>query len=424
VTVKDIMVADYPWHIPYMHYGKSVEDVTARALAVANRTDSLTWGKANFQAMIRQFVNVTYTPIAILPSQFGDFPANTPIQGIPYSSARGNDRMVGMHISLHTFLSAIHNPRSVLYTRRITHNNAKTFYGCVCSAFINYVYGESINLTTDELKDWDELTPESFMALEIGDMLWIEGHVKIVYDVTRDEYGRIISITVAEAGEPVVKWTCYTWDSFLNASSNYVAYRYKHIDGVKYTYEPAVMGFLDETPTEVVYPDIMCEYGDKVAILEGEDIAINVIDSTGYSQIQVYINNELARTITSLADFTIENAVPGNYEIRMIGGNKESVTKFIVVQASCNYDPDSHILTFSSANAVPYCVLTYTSYPTNHYVALTDEQLASGQVDLTNDIGFYDKYNCLFQYVKVNFKTEYGTATWYSHDLHQWEYIS
>lgn len=324
-----------------------------------------------------------------------------------------------MHISLYTFLSAINNPRSVLYTRKLTHNNAKTFYGCVCSAFVNYALGENINLTTAELWNWEKLKEISFTALDVGDVVLTDGHGGIIYDVVKDDYGRIIEVTLAEAGEPVVKWTAsQSWSSFINRMSIYKAFRYTDVNNVDYISQPSVRGYLDEDLEDVIYPDIMCEYGDKVAILEGEDININVINSDGYNIINVYRDGTLVRTITSLTDFVIGNASAGLYEIVMSGSDKSSTTHFIVVNANCSYDPDTKRLLFTSSNATAHAVFVYSAYPTNKYVPLTSEQLTSGDVDLSNYI------NSEYQYVKVGFMTDYGIATWYSHDLHYWEYIN
>jgi hypothetical protein len=62
---------------------------------------------------------------------------------VPYSSVRSEGRYIGFDIALRTFLAAVENPRSVLYTENLTGrvSNAAAYYGSVCSAYTSYALG-------------------------------------------------------------------------------------------------------------------------------------------------------------------------------------------------------------------------------------------------------------------------------------------
>ena len=167
---------------------------------------------------------------------------------------------------------------------------------------------------------------------------------------------------------------------------------------------------------EITYPDIMSEYGDKAALIEGETVTVNVINPDGYNKITVKIDGALEKTITTMEDFVLESCKPGLYEIEMSGSAKSSRTTFFVAQATCSYDSSTHMLTFSSSNAVPEAIYVFTATPTNKVVPFTDTDVQAGQIDLS---AYADS---AYKYAKVGFRCgEYGVATWYSYDLHQWE---
>lgn len=81
---------------------------------------------------------VRWTPVAgTMPNRRGGFfEAGKENIGVPYSSVRSEGRYIGSDIGLRTFLAAVENPQSVLYTENLTGkvSNAAAYYGSVCSA--------------------------------------------------------------------------------------------------------------------------------------------------------------------------------------------------------------------------------------------------------------------------------------------------
>ena len=84
---------------------------------------------------------VKWTPVAEgMPKRGGEFEAGKEYTGVPYSSVKHEGRYVGFDIFLKTFLAAVENPKSVLYTENLKGKvkNAECYYGKVCSSYTSY----------------------------------------------------------------------------------------------------------------------------------------------------------------------------------------------------------------------------------------------------------------------------------------------
>ena len=446
VVISRLMLVETDISLPYVPYGIS-SDALLPAVGVA--ADAKVWGVQNALAHSVQYAHAVWTPTADMPSQFTIetspevkkyFAEGKAVIGIPYSSARGVDKLIGPQISLHTFLSAVTNPRSVLYTRKLNYNNAGTYYGCVCSAYVAHNYNFNVNYVTAELNEWDELEPINLVDLMPGDILLNGWHVRFVTFVYRDQYGRISSVGWSEAGEPCVKDTlALPWDKFVENINSirpdhtaeedvYYPFRYKRINDVTYRREPESIGYPDETAEQITYPDIMSEYGDQAVLLEGESTKINVIDGTGYDTIQITRDGVSFATRTTIADFKMEGLNPGLYEITMTGVGKSTKTEFFVCQATCSFNSESKTLTFSSSNSKPIVIYVYkietrgeTLVPTNRNVELEAGDMTysggmwSGSKDLTDNMVIDG--NLEYPFVKIAFAPndhpDWGVATWY-----------
>ena len=111
-------------------------------------------GVANAIKRVRQMVELEWTPRGMFPCNYvipmpGDSPAQRvggyfapwkAQKGMVYSSVRIHERFVGFNISLETFMTAVSNPNSVLYTKP-QHGKGRSmssFYGNVCSCLVSY----------------------------------------------------------------------------------------------------------------------------------------------------------------------------------------------------------------------------------------------------------------------------------------------
>lgn len=182
--------------------------------------------------------------------------------GIPYSEAGEYTKYVGMHVSLRTYLTAVLNKRSVLYTENIQSNANRskygltyhglsglsgTYYGTVCSGLIAYAHGdkditiansttgeqlargyrdENTGGTTIEIKEngsWRNGTiDELFNLIEPLDYIWNTGHITIVSDVYKDVYGDKQFFVWSEQTTPMSFSTPFTKEMFLNRLNSIV----------------------------------------------------------------------------------------------------------------------------------------------------------------------------------------------------------
>lgn len=338
-------------------------------------------------------------------------------QGMPYSSASFEDGYIGLSISLYTFMSAVHNPRSVLYTSRSKGYTGVAYYGTVCTSLICAAWGLPCLYTTAALTKCDFITSVAFADMELGDIMLNSGHARIITGLKRDSSGAITHVQTSEAVTPHCRQNEYEdYSSFVSNNSDYTVYRYNKINAVD-SYEPSpCIALLDEARGSIVYPDIMTCFGDKVTRKYGENVTINVLDGTGYSKIEVYRDGTLIDTKTSLVDFTLTTPIAGLYECRMIGDKKVSSTYFDIVD--CTITIDGNTATFETtfmATAIGgfpvYSVdasgnATSWNNPKRNRI-LTEEENVDREIDITE---FKNDSDCQGG-IRLYVKGAYGTVS-------------
>lgn len=411
---------------------------------------SLSAARRNVQAAARQLTDITWTTIQPMPFGNNDMylPAGSTQKGIPYSSTRSNCKYVGQHVSLYTFMSALQNPRSVLYTRIMnigTPQLCTTYYGLTCFTFTSYSCGRGLG-------KWDNAIASKYNGEDIeispydiqpGDTLecMIDRetipepassrpgmHTMLIYDVIRDNYGRITRVVLAEGNIPTARINApITFSEFLNdyvynsPSYNYRVYRKAQNDFGAYESVDVVKGYPDEELPTIVYPDIMPEYGDKACVEAGEDVVINVINARSYNAIKIYKNDTLIDTKTTIADFTMIAMTYGTYKFVITDGTNSSESTLIVADVNATYDSTTKVLTFSSANATPMFAASYRvgegsmNGAQNKVKYFTKAERQNGTASMEGVVGQY------YSEVQVGFLTDYGVAMWWSNKIpNQW----
>lgn len=254
------------------------------------------------------------------------------ITGMPYSSASIEDGYIGINVSLYTFMCAIHNPRSVLYTEKSLGYTGYAYYGTVCTSLVCAAWGIPCLITTVAFQKCNDIVKVAFEDLELGDMLLSGTHAKIISGIERDSNGNIVQVQTSES-----KYTHCVMNEYVPFSefghTGYGAYRYKYIESNDYKPSP-YLRLHDEPTSDVNYPDIMSCFGDKVTRKHGTDIIINVLDNEGYDVIEVYKDGVLIDRKTAIEDFTMAEPAVGSYEVRMTGTEKSSSTYFDIVDCS------------------------------------------------------------------------------------------
>lgn len=178
--------------------------------------------------------------------------------GVPYSSTRVLDKIVGLDISLSTFVSATENPTSIVYTRELSEDTDPAFhprisnvhfaYGAVCSSLASYAMDLPLHYST---REWDQV-PELYQVAKtsIDEIALADtmvtfnkelgrtgGHLSVITDIARDSEGRVCRVEITEGWEPTQR---ARWDSrekfearMLFNGGNTVVYRHKSIDSIR-----------------------------------------------------------------------------------------------------------------------------------------------------------------------------------------------
>ena len=428
VTWALYKIDSFPDNVPL--YSRTLIDSIARDGMVENRNainilnSPKCWGLANVLANAEQITKLEWTPIANMPKRYDPnsgtltayFAANTPNVGCPYSSVRDQDKAIGMDVSIHTFMTALKDPNSVLYKRISTVENSGCYYGTVCSGLINVAFGIGLNLTNYYLSTSDMFERVPMQDLETGDMIWISGHAALISNVEKDVYGRIAYVTVVEEWYPLPRTKKYSWNHFMTERAGYSAFRFNDLRSVEYTEIPYVQCF-DETPTTITYPDIQTEFGDKAVFMAGEDVNVHVINSTGYTTITVTRGDTTVLTTNTIEDFTLTNVQGGLYTITAAGSNT-SVSTFFVINATASFNDVTGEVTFYSTNASPVMVGVY-DLPSDRDILVKDVLLNDAD-RMIGSINVSEYITATRKYVKVFFKCDYGTGVWYSENHTKW----
>lgn len=398
-----------------------------------------------------QLTSLKWTPLLDVPRSTGVFPAGVEVTGLPYSSVKECNKYVGYDVSIHTFMTAVNNPYSLLYTECVSSddsrsawgityhstgvNPARTYFGQVCSVFASQVCGLNEQWATAYFawlrnygsrfsKNYDQ----SAQGLAIGDVYVMSGHTRCICALKRNSNGDVTHVEVAEAYPYTIKHTLYTAAQFDAKVQSENATIYRSLELYKIKYEPSEYVAIDgETPTTVTYNNDICTFaGDKATFREGDIIVIDYnLKSVGaWTQMELYKDNTLIDTITidtseHYVNLTSRNLSYGNYKARMKNGsNYSGYTYWEILQTDVTISTVNGKSTISwiSANgkALSYCICNIGGGQLAfNEITKEDSEAQTVLVDLyklnyqqsTAPLRDYDVY------LKVNFQGEYGRVT-------------
>lgn len=374
-------------------------------------------GVLNTILNMKQMAEVRYTPLATIPQKTTDLVAGTTYKGMVYSSSRPEMGFVPNCVSLHTYMTAIKNPNSYLYTvdlGELGNVNGHTYYGSVCSTMICAALGIKEVYQTAQWADIPGMTPlawQSPHALKLGDVVCTKamGHVLMVTDITRNKRGKIGTITTMETGSYLPYAKTFTPDEFVAAypTESWVYYRYERIHEAKHVPSPYV-AVEDEAAQTVVYNTaIIPRKGDKANWLAGVPVEIDVLEAGSYTSVEIYRDDALYSTVDIAALITLTDLPYGSYKARLTDGTATSDWCYWMVvdavsTAVATGNPGEIKVDFSASNAAPVYVtwcLAADSYP-EHISTPTAEELAAGSALCAYKAGSYK--------VRVAFETAYG----------------
>ena len=351
-----------------------------------------------------QLVFATWTPRIDMPNRYtykGEYyMAGVQQVGIPYSATYEKDKRVGLNVSVETFMTAVNNPYSLLYTEVCSKNGstsiwygndayhgindyAGSYYGNVCAEFVDYCIGLPTSFlsgffSTDAVKlpITGKLAVQDAQQVKIGDLLSRSGHVALVRNVHYSEKGHVDEIVVSEQSGRNAHQTTYTPESFNG----------RLISGNDTIYRPLSFGSNTEmwefdAETYVYNNDICTFAGNKACFREGELIVLNYnLDNRqdfDYAAIELYKDGQLFATYmlsdidqSELPEGQKNHAIKlpnsltyGRYKARLIGNNVFTIsdyTEFNIVETDVTatlIDNNTGVqIVFSSRNGIPVAV--------------------------------------------------------------------
>lgn len=411
--------------------------------AFENAPERYAWQKAY------QIIKLKWTPLkGTIPksSSTAKFTANEEQTGMLYSSSIEYDKRVFQDVSLHTFMTALHNPYSLLYTENIRYGysqsaygrtyygapNSGAYYGVVCSGLTSYAenfvpYGSADMPRLAEAGLFEVVYDQSANGVKRGDILQMEGHVMFILDVWRKN-GVVTKVRIGEQWEPLARVRGTYSASGFNAllkSEGITIYRnkelYKNID-----YEPSpYVAVGDETPQTVTYNDDICTFaGDKPAFIEGDLIYIHCLN-LDYPQMEIYKDDVLMETITLASDsraaktsddlawavnLSNDGLTYGKYKCRLKNGDTYSdYTYFEIINATVTVD-ENNVASYASANAnavMWYWQRYHAAVGPRTYNMTPLDGKKTGTIDVSQQLDTHPLF-------KVVFQGEYGrvAARW------------
>lgn len=256
-------------------------------------------GAKNALLRAQQLAKLRWTPRALYPVVYptgvrrGDtikafFQPNHPQIGVGYSAVGyTNEKYVGSNVSIHTYMTALANPNSILYTR-IQHDRGRlcaASYGSVCSQFASFVLGFPFHIDCPQFSQMEEMEHIDATCLEnlqLCDLLnEPRTHTAVITGINRDEAGKVASITVTEGTPPQILSNTFMPEEFLKywLEDGFEVLRYKNLANVTYT--PDAWVHLDgdpEMPRPVPNAALLPDYGDCANYRLGEEVVFTVFE--------------------------------------------------------------------------------------------------------------------------------------------------
>ncbi|MDD3524663.1 MAG: hypothetical protein PHQ41_08225 [Candidatus Cloacimonetes bacterium] len=260
----------------------------------------------------------------------GEFKADTAYTGVPYSNGGWDGRMIGFDIYLKTFLAAVENPLSVLYTidLRGQRSNSAAFYGTVCSGYTSYALQLAMQIGSSwygphHREGIEPAQPQSAQGTKIGDVLWSRGHVEIVTQVTTTPDGTATHVRVEDSWPPTTRTKDYTATAFDSYLTQRQATLYRITDHDAWRGENRAERFLFpnftmDAETATINRILLLDLGDWVAYRKDHPVIFNIMDRDNHGVKALVIKREgkpvehipldgrgiVERTFTRSGDYT------------------------------------------------------------------------------------------------------------------------
>lgn len=370
-----------------------------------------------------QMTDLCFTPLdSFVANPNKSYYGGEQYQGMVYSSVKETCQFVGLDVSLHTFMTAVQNPRSVMYTENVSKlpyhgHNCGAYYGMVCSSFVSYALGMKVYEKTYDYphcRFFELVEDQSSNGVRLADIINSGGHVQLVTGIRRDrKTGKVVDLEICEAVQPgsrKITLMGKELDQRLRKGKLKI-YRYKFLEDAKYEPMTDFVALEGEQLTPFKYNEAICtKRGDKACYAAGDSVMLNVFKP--YKTLEIYKDSALYRTISvgKDSDIVVKGLPYGDYKARVVNDNKKSdYTYWKVIDARVKLDTINKRVYFCSENASPVYLEFSTQSggrPTSGVFELTEEDVRRGWADVSSYMSQGMKAKARF--LKVHFECEYG----------------
>ena len=374
--------------------------------------------KAAVIARARQLTDFKWTPLRDVPTYLrivGNtvLPAGVEVTGFPYSSTELTDKFLCENVSFESFLTAVSNPDSLVYSTGHGAFNCCNF-GVVCNGLARYALGINRRIST---KCWESVPGMRYVAkqgeytaedIEICDVLYAcwggRSHVALITDLLRDESGKIVEIEVSEAVRPSCKRRRFSLDDYFEKYKLFALMRYDFLDSVP-PFDTELDNLLN-SGLDKKTPKISVNGGNKSNYLAGDEVIISVFGEDN-DVVELICNGKVIEEIQVGARAIIPRKPNhGYYEARLKNAN-ESVF-FCVNKAKIEFSVDGDVLSVKADPCDKKSEILYMDFRVAgegcaslaRYEELTAEEKQIGEFSRPIPSGGYN--------FKVYFKNEYG----------------
>jgi len=384
-------------------------------------TDAKKWALARARQLTEfKFTPLKDVPTALSKTERGVFETDKEYKGFPYSSTEENDKFLCENVSFETFLSALSNPDSVLYTKDMYHSsNASTYYGIVCNGFVRYCFGIKNRCNTQNWLDipgMNQIAPKQEFTvndLELCDVLHAYGegsnHVAMITGILRDETGEIVKIEVSEAVRTNCRRRLFSIEDFYGRfGERYKLCRYEYLDSIP-PFNEEENKILFESGIEKKTPVIAVDYGNKSNYFEGDTTVISV-SGEGEKTVQIFCDGTLIEEIrVNGYEKTERNFEKGYYVVKL--ADTEHYTEFCVCKPEITHTVKDGVITINASSGDPESKIIHMEfrYPGDtlaglvSMIDLSAEEKESGIIvrEIPKNAGTY----------KISFENKYGIWT-------------
>lgn len=261
---------------------------------------------------------VKWVPVADgIPIRGGKFfQKGTEYTGVPYSNGGHEGRYIGFDVFLKTFLAAVQNPHSVLYTENLSgqKRNSAGYYGLVCSSYTSYALQcttpyPSYHHIPPHRAGVERVDVQSAQAAEIGDIIYTPpggAHVEIVTRITKDDEGTVTHVRVEDSRPATTRTanrSAASFDSHISSGGRKL-YRITDLDAWRGSNRAESFLFPDyekDSALPAINRVLLLDRGDWVPYHKNQAVKFNVMDKLSccsLGQIGAYSFENSRRTLS------------------------------------------------------------------------------------------------------------------------------